>query len=74
MVISFSQWISSIKRHWLIAAISFGAVGFLTVLVILHGTREYRSVSRLLLRIGHENGTLDPVTTASGERIAQINT
>jgi uncharacterized protein involved in exopolysaccharide biosynthesis len=74
MVISFSQWITSLKRHWLIAGISFAAVGCLTVLVILYGTREYRSVSRLLLRIGHENGTLDPVTTASGERIAPIHT
>jgi len=74
MIISFSQWITSLKRHWLVAAISFCIVGVLTVSVILYGTREYRSVSRLLLRMGHENGALDPVTTAAGERIAPIHT
>ena len=62
------------KRHWLIAGFSFCVVGVLTVFVILYGTREYRSVSRLLLRIGHENGALDPVTTAAGERISPIHT
>lgn len=74
MIISFSQWITSLKRHWLIAGCSFCVVGVLTMFVILYGTREYRSVSRLLLRIGHENGALDPVTTAAGERIAPIHT
>ena len=74
MVISLSQWLTSLKRHWLLSGIAFGAVGLLTVYIILFGTREYRSVSRLLLRIGHENGTLDPVTTATGERIAPIHT
>lgn len=74
MIISFSQWIASLKRHWLIAGFSFCVVGVLTVFIILYGTREYRSVSRLLLRIGHENGALDPVTTAAGERISPIHT
>lgn len=74
MVISFSQWLTSLKRHWFISGLSFCAVGVFTVFVILYGTREYRSVSRLLLRIGHENGALDPVTTAAGERIAPVHT
>ena len=74
MVISLSQWLTSLKRHWLISVLAFCAVGVFTVFVILYGTREYRSVSRLLLRIGHENGALDPVTTAAGERIAPIHT
>jgi uncharacterized protein involved in exopolysaccharide biosynthesis len=74
MLISFSQWLTSLKRHWLISGLSFCAVGAFTVFVILYGTREYRSVSRLLLRIGHENGALDPVTTAAGERIAPVHT
>lgn len=74
MIISLSQWLDSLKRHWFIAGFSFCCIGVLTVYVIVFGTREYRSVSRLLLRIGHENGTLDPVTTATGERIAPIHT
>ncbi len=74
MFLSLTQWIASLKRHWFAAGLSFVIVGFVTLFVILFGTREYRSVSRLLLRIGHENGTLDPVTTAAGERIAPIHT
>ncbi len=74
MLTSLSQWWKSLVNHCFVAMLAFAAVVALTVCVILYAPREYRSRSRLLLRIGHESATLDPTAQVTGDTITPLHT
>jgi uncharacterized protein involved in exopolysaccharide biosynthesis len=74
MLTSLSQWWKSLVNHCVVAVLAFSAVVALTVCVILYAPREYRSRSRLLLRIGHESATLDPTAQVLGDAITPLHT
>ena len=67
-------WFRAIGRHRFVAAMCFVAVLVATLYVILFGSREYRSTAKLLLRIGHENASLDPTATMTGDTMAPVQT
>ena len=71
---SILLWRDSLLRHWAAAAFSFALVVAITAFIILNAPREYRSVSRLLLRVGPESATLDPTVTVTGDTNAPLKT
>ncbi len=57
----------SVMRHKLLAGSCFFIICALTVCVILFYPRKYHSVTKLLLRDGRENVTLDPTASTAGD-------
>ncbi|MCD0463156.1 GumC family protein [Roseiconus lacunae] len=62
-------WARSIRRHVVLTFAPVVIIVALTVLVILYFPRTYRSRSQLLLRVGHENATIDPTVEAAGQMV-----
>ncbi|MCS7470943.1 hypothetical protein NZK35_30175 [Stieleria sp. ICT_E10.1] len=71
---SFFMWRTSLRRHWFAAAFSFVTVIAIAVAVVLYAPRQYRSVSKLLLRVGYESATLDPTMSVVGNPDAPVKT
>ena len=71
---SILLWRDSLLRHWVAAAFAFALVVTITAFIIVNAPREYRSVSRLLLRVGPESATLDPTVTVTGDTNAPLKT
>ncbi|WP_182870716.1 GumC family protein [Rhodopirellula sp. JC639] len=71
---SLILWRASLRRHWFAASFAFAAVIAIAAAVILYAPRQYRSVSKLLLRVGYESGSLDPTMKVVGDPNAPLNT
>ncbi len=74
MPTSLAQWCNAIIRHRALAVTAFLTVLLLTGGVIVLAPRVYKSTSRLLLRIGHENATLEPTVAVTGEAFTPLHT
>ncbi len=68
------MWRASLRRHWFAASLSFVSVIAIAVAVVLYAPRQYRSVSKLLLRVGYESATLDPTMSVVGNPDAPVTT
>ena len=68
MNIIFDWWQAA--RRYTVATTGVAlALAALTAWVIFFYPREYHSVAKLLIRVGHESATVDPTADASGQRI-----
>ncbi|MEM6469219.1 MAG: hypothetical protein AAF802_06585 [Planctomycetota bacterium] len=64
-----TQWFLATKRHVFTTGFVASIVIAATVCVVLFFPRTYRSRAQLLLRVGHENMTVDPTAEAAGQMV-----
>lgn len=64
-----SLWHRSLRQHLTATVVASMLVIAITACIVLFYPRTYRSRAQLLLRVGHENVTVDPTAEAAGQMV-----
>ena len=70
MPTTFTQWVDALKQYWRISLLAFVSILATAFLVIVLAPRVYQSQAKLMLRLGRESVSLDPIATIGGDPFA----